>query len=49
MKKRRQNDREMRVQDDNITESANARSPLTFRNLLFVVAYMQTKPKDTES
>ena len=36
-----QNDREIRVQDGNITENTNARFPLTFGNLLYVVAYMQ--------
>ena len=34
MKERRQNDSEIRVQDDNITKNTNARFPLTFRNLL---------------
>ena len=43
MKESRQNNREIRVQDDNITETSNARSPLTFRNLLYVVAYMQSQ------
>ena len=38
MKEMRQNCREIRVQDDKITENANAISPLTFRNLLQVVA-----------
>ena len=33
MKESRQNHREIRVQCDNIMENANARSPLTFRNL----------------
>ena len=33
MKESKQNDRN-RVQDDNITESANARLPLLFRNFL---------------
>ena len=41
MKERKQNDKEIRVQDDNITENTNARSPLTFRNLVYVIAYMQ--------
>ena len=41
MKESRQSDREVRVQDHNITENTNVRSPLTFRNLLHVVAYMQ--------
>ena len=43
MKEGRQNDREIRVLDDNITGNANARSPLTFRDLLYVVAYMQSQ------
>ena len=43
MKERRQNDREIRVQDDSITENVNTRSPLTFRNFLYVVAYMQSQ------
>ena len=38
----RQNDREIRVQEDNIMENTNERSPLVFRNLLFVIAYMQS-------
>ena len=38
MKESRQNDREIRIQDDNITENASEKSPLTFRNLLYVVA-----------
>ena len=33
MKKSRQNDREIRVLNDNIMENANVRSPITFRNL----------------
>ena len=41
MKDSRQNNREIKAQDDNITENTNARSPLTFRNLLLVDAYMQ--------
>ena len=40
MKESGQNDREVRVQDDNITENTNARSSLTFKNLLYVVAYI---------
>ena len=43
MKERRQNDRGIRVQDDNITKNITAKSPLTFRNLLYVVAYMQSQ------
>ena len=43
MKESRQNDRVIRVQDDNITENTNARSPLTFINLLYVAAYMQSQ------
>ena len=39
MKESRQNDREIRVQDDNIMENTNVRSPVPFRNLLYVVAY----------
>ena len=42
MEESRQNNREIRVQDDKIKENTNARSPLTFRNLLRVVAYMQS-------
>ena len=34
MKESRQNYREIRVCDDNKMENTNARSPLTFRNLL---------------
>ena len=41
VKDSRQNNREIKAQDDNITENTNARSPLTFRNLLLVDAYMQ--------
>ena len=41
MKESRQHDREIRPHDDNITENTNKRSPLTFRNLLYVVAYIQ--------
>ena len=43
MKERRQNDREIRVQNDDIMENTNVRSPLAFRNLLYVVAYMQSQ------
>ena len=43
MKEDRQNDREIRALEDNITENTNARSPLTFRNLMYVVAYMQSQ------
>ena len=42
MKESRQNDREIRAQDDNITENTNARSPLTLRDLLYVVVYIQS-------
>ena len=38
MKESRQNAREMRAQDDNITDNINARSPLTFKNLPYVDA-----------
>ena len=41
MKESRQSDREIRVQDD-MTENTNVRSPLTFRNLLYVVANIQS-------
>ena len=34
MKESRQNYREIRVPDDNLTENTNARFPLTFQNLL---------------
>ena len=34
---------EIRVQDDNITENTNARTPLTFRNLLLVYTYIKDK------
>ena len=43
MTESRQNYREITVQDVNITETTEARSPLTFRNLLYVVAYMQSQ------
>ena len=43
MKENRQHDREIRVQDDSITENITARSPLAFRNLLYVVAHMQSQ------
>ena len=43
MKESGQNDREIRVQDDNITENTNARSPLILRSLLYVIAYMQSQ------
>ena len=43
MKKSRQNDGEIRVQDDNIKQNTNAKSPLAFKNLLYVAAYMQSK------
>ena len=43
-----QNSREIRVQDDNITENTNATSPLTFRNLLQVVAYIQSQKTQRE-
>ena len=39
MKESRQSDIEIRIQYDNISESPNVRPPLTFRNLLYVVAY----------
>ena len=48
MKDSRQNDRETRVQGDNITENTNARSLLTFRNLLYVVVYMQSQKTQTK-
>ena len=38
MKEGRQNDREIGVMDDYITENTDARSPLTLRNLRYVVA-----------
>ena len=41
MKESRESGREIRVQNDDITENTNLRSPLKFRNLLYVVAYMQ--------
>ena len=34
MKERRQNYRKIRVQDDSITETTNAKSPLRFQNML---------------
>ena len=43
MKESRQNYREIRVQDDNITENTNPSSPVIFRNLVQVVAYMQSQ------
>ena len=43
MKESRESYREIRVQDDGISENTNARSPLTFRNLLYVVPYMQSQ------
>jgi len=43
MKESRQDDEEIRVQDDNITENVSARSPLTVRNLRYVVAYIQSQ------
>ena len=43
MKESTESDREIRVQDNNITENTNVKSPLTFRNLLYVVAYMQSQ------
>ena len=43
MKESKQSEREIKVQDDITTESTNLRSPLTFRNLLYVVAYMKAK------
>ena len=43
MKESRQNNRQIRVQDDNITENTNARSQLTFGNLVYVVVYMQSQ------
>ena len=42
MKDCKQNDRN-RVQDDIIMENTNARSPLIFRNFLYVVVYMQSQ------
>ena len=38
MKESRENDKEIRVLDYNITKNTNARSPLTFRNLIYAVA-----------
>ena len=43
LKESRQINREIRVQDDNITENSNIISPLTFRNLPKAVAYMQSQ------
>ena len=43
MKERRQNDREIRVEDDNIRENTTARSPLPYRNILYVLAYIQSQ------
>ena len=43
MKESRQNDRKIRVHDDNITENRNARSSLSFKNLLLVDAYIQSQ------
>ena len=43
MKKSKQNDREIRVQDDSTTENLNARSLLTFRKLQLVDTYMQSQ------
>ena len=43
MKESRQSDREIRVQEDKITDNTSVRSPLTFRNLLYVVAYTQSQ------
>ena len=40
MKDNMQNDSEIRIQEDNITENISPRSTLTFRNLLFVVSYI---------
>ena len=49
IKESRHSDREIRVQDDNITENINVRSPLTFRRLLYVVAYMKDTKKARET
>ena len=43
MKESRQNDNEIRVQEDNITENVRPKSTLTFTNLLNVVAYNQSQ------
>ena len=43
MKESRQNYREITVQDYDITETTVVKSRLTFRNLLKVVAYMQSQ------
>ena len=41
MKESRQINRQIRVQEDKKSENTNAKSPLTFRHFLSVVAYMQ--------
>ena len=43
MKERRQNHRDIRVQDDKITENTNARSPLALRNLLKLLLTCKAK------
>ena len=49
MKESMQSDREMKIQDDNIIkENTNARSPLAFRDLSSVVAYMQSQKTQRE-
>ena len=48
MKESRRNDREIRVQDNSITENTNARSPLTFRNSYKLLLKCKAK-RDKES
>ena len=50
MKESMQNDKEIRVQDINITENTSTRSLVIFRNFLYVFAYMQSQQtkKDRE-
>ena len=47
LKERRQNYKEIRVQDDNIAENTNARSSLTFRNLLHAEPKDKRKARET--
>ena len=47
MKESRQNDREIRVQDNIIMEGINAKSPLTLE--IFLMLLLHAKPKDKES
>jgi len=43
MKESGQSDREIRVHCDNISENTKVGSPLAFKNLLYVFAYMQSQ------